>query len=144
MRGYCVSDDCRSETNLNIHHYKGKHKMAGIRIQISELNKLKRLSFLSQMTRAQVFCALVDLWHGTQTEFIIETTKEEILFFALSNSDEKFSIEQKEKFFEALIKLSFITPIDDAYRIDGNEKRIKAISMRKNQLKIARKIKSEK
>lgn len=118
--------------------------MASIRIQDSELNKLKRLSFLSQMTRAQVFCALVDLWHGTQTEFIAETTKEEILFFALSNSDEKFSTEQKEKFFDALIRLNFITPINDAYRIDGNEKRIKAISMRKNLLKIARKIKSEK
>jgi len=118
--------------------------MASIRIQDSELNKLKRLSFLSQMTRSQVFCALADLWHGTQTAFIAETTKEEILFFALSNSDEKFSIAQKEKFFDALIRLNFITPINDAYRIDGNEKRIKAISMRKNQLKIARKIKSEK
>lgn len=118
--------------------------MAWIGIQDSAMSKLKRLAFLSRMTRAQVFCALADLWHGTQTEFIVETTKEEILFFSLSSSDETFSVDQKEKFFEALIKLSFITAIDDAYRIDGNEKRIKTISMRKNILKIARKIKSEK
>lgn len=128
MRGYCVSDDCRFETNLNIHHYKGKHKMAWIGIQDSALNKLKRLSFLSQMTRAQVFCALADLWHGTQTEFIAETTKEEILFFSLSNSDETFSIDQKEKFFDALIRLNFITPTGDAlYKINGNSDHISKI-----------------
>jgi hypothetical protein len=115
----------------NIHH-KEKHKMAWIGIQDSALTKLKRLSFLSQMTRAQVFCALADLWHGTQTEFIAETTKEEILFFSLSSSDETFSIDQKEKFFDALIKLNFITPNDDAlYKINGNSDHIAKIKSAK-------------
>lgn len=72
--------------------------MAGIRIQVSELNKLKRLSFLSQMTRAQVFCALVDLWHGTQTEFIAETTKEEILFLHYLIVMKNFRFNKKKSF----------------------------------------------
>ncbi len=111
--------------------------MAWVGFQDSAMNKLKRLSFLSGMTRAQVLCALSDLWYGTQTEFIIETTKEEILFFAFSNFDEVISDDQKNRFFDATIRLNFVTKIGDAlYKINGNADHIAKIKSAK--LKSAR------
>lgn len=91
-----------------------------INVEITAINRAKRLAKSLAISQPEALGRLIYLWHWSQEELSLEATQDEIVFWF--DEESKF---EPEKVIAALLGCKFISHLEDKnYRIHGNEKHV--------------------